>query len=152
VYILIKYFRYLWYILKHKWYVLIECIKLKIPFRGLVHDLSKFLPCEFNAYMKFFYSNMENDNVKLEFDLAWNHHQNVNKHHWQYWLLRLDDGSTECLPIPKKYLKEMLADWIGAGKAITGENNIKSWYMKNKDKMNMCPESIKYLEEKIDNM
>ena len=31
------------------------------------------------------------DDIKLKFDFAWLHHQKSNKHHWQYWLLQLDN-------------------------------------------------------------
>ena len=37
-----------------------------------------------------------------------------------------------------KYYKEMLADWKGAGRAITGSkdpNECKNWYLKNRDKI-----------------
>lgn len=147
-----KFFRYLLYVLKHKWYVFIECIKLKIPIRGLIHDLRKFLPYEFFADMKFFYGDSDDDYIKLEFDVALNHKQKFNKHHWQYWVVKNEDGDMEYLPIPKKYLDLMLADWIGANKAINSKNDIKSWYLRNKDKILMNDESKKYLEEKIDNM
>ena len=31
------------YLMKHKWFVLVECVKLGIARRGLVHDLSGLL-------------------------------------------------------------------------------------------------------------
>jgi len=52
-----KYLKYLKYILKHKWYVMIECFKNGLIWRGLMHDLSKFLPSEFIPYANFFYGN-----------------------------------------------------------------------------------------------
>jgi len=45
---------YLSYILRHKWFVFVECLRLGIPWRGLVHDLSKLTPSEFGPYMRYF--------------------------------------------------------------------------------------------------
>jgi hypothetical protein len=39
--------KYLNYLLRHKWYVGIECFKKGLIWRGLVHDLSKFLQANF---------------------------------------------------------------------------------------------------------
>jgi hypothetical protein len=128
------FFGYLGYVLRHKWYVFIECCKLGIPFLGLVHDMSKFRPSEFFPYMYNFYTIIpESDKEKRnnDFKKAWLLHLKRNKHHRQYWILNNDSGKVECLPIPKKYLKEMVADWIGAGKAITGKSDLANWFSKN---------------------
>ena len=120
-----SHFRYLWYITRHKWFVFIECCKLGIPWRGIVHDLSKLSPFEYNAYRLNFsfdweaYGSPMPEELKDRFDEAWLHHIHKNPHHWQYWLLREDDGGTKLIPIPDVYRREMLADWRGAGKAIT---------------------------------
>ena len=45
-----KILTYLSYLLRHKWFVFIECCKQGIFWRGLVHDCSKFLPDEFFPY------------------------------------------------------------------------------------------------------
>jgi len=52
-----KYFEYLIYVLRHKWYVFIECCRVGIIWSGLTHDLSKFLPDEFIPYANYFYGN-----------------------------------------------------------------------------------------------
>jgi hypothetical protein len=107
------YWKYLKYVIRHKWYVFIECCKLGIPVRGLLHDLSKLLPSEFFPYAQYFYgNNFPNeqwhgdirlhipykwtvDSVKEAFDLAWLKHQKRNLHHWQYWLLVMDRSNKE---------------------------------------------------------
>ena len=38
-----RYDRYLWYVIRHKWFVGVECVKRGLWWRGLVHDLSKFV-------------------------------------------------------------------------------------------------------------
>ena len=52
-----KYIFYLGYLLKHKFYVFIECFKEGLYWVGLAHDFSKFLPSEFIPYANFFYDN-----------------------------------------------------------------------------------------------
>lgn len=51
-----KYWKYFKYVIRHKWYVLIECFKKGQYWRGITHDLSKFLPDEFIPYAKYFYA------------------------------------------------------------------------------------------------
>lgn len=142
---------YLKYLLKHKWYVFIECCKLGIPLRGLLHDLSKFLPSEWIPYREYFYGDSSKEYVlkELKFEVAWAKHQNRNKHHWQHWVLIKDNGDVVSLPMPMKYVKEMLADWRGAGKAITGKDNTKSWYLKNKDNIILHPIARHWIEEQL---
>lgn len=73
--------------------------------------------------------------VQWAFDHAWNHHQKRNKHHWQYWFLMLDSGETRVLEMPERYVREMVSDWVGAGRAITGKIEVRAWYRKNAEKM-----------------
>lgn len=74
--------------------------------------------------------------VSDAFDRAWLHHQKVGgKHHWQYWILPLDDGGFRALEMPDRYRREMVADWRGAGKAITGTDDVLPWYAANRDRM-----------------
>jgi len=130
--------------LRHKWFVFLECCKLGIPWRGIVHDLSKFRPSEWVPYCGFFYGG--GPEVWAEgFDSAWLAHQNRNPHHWQWWVLQEDDGGEKVLDMPMQYRKEMLADWVGAGKAIWGKNsNTKEWYLRNRDVMKLSEAIRRY--------
>jgi len=137
-----RHWNYFKYILSHKWFVCIACIRLSgapnfLLFLALIHDLSKFRPSEWIAYARTFYApdGSKQYDEDLDFAIAWNHHQKRNKHHWQYYLLRWDRGETVSLPMPEIYIWEMVADWMGAGRAITGRWETKEWYDKNKDKM-----------------
>lgn len=49
------YLKYLRYLVLHKWYVMVECFSFGLYWRGLVHDMSKFLPSEFIPYARYFY-------------------------------------------------------------------------------------------------
>lgn len=154
-----KHLRYLRYVIIHKWFVLLACWRRGLIWQGIVHDWSKFLPSEWLPYAQFFYgykpTAAERDRarrvlgydpdpsdaeVREAFDRAWLKHQHRNPHHWQHWVLRNDNGTTVALEMPRRYLLEMLADWDGAGRAITGKSGGTSlWYAKNRDKMVMHP-------------
>ena len=124
-------YKYLKYLIKHKYYVAKECFKVGLYWRGIVHDLSKFTLSEWIAYRNYFYGTPD----EIKFNEAWLNHIHKNKHHHQHWVLRNDDGTVVALDIPNVYVLEMVCDWIGAGLAITGRREVKEWYEKNKDKM-----------------
>ena len=70
--------KYLKYLLKHKYYATKYCFKFGLYWRGLVHDLSKFLPSEWIAYREYFYNNPYNRKcVKADFNYAWLFHQHA---------------------------------------------------------------------------
>jgi len=134
------------YVLRHKWHVLRACRSVGLPLRvGLVHDLSKFLPREWSAYVHAFYdrdgkSRYEDSEA---FSHAWNAHQKSNPHHWEYWLL---DGDKP-LRMPERYTREMVADWIGAGLAITGKKEVAVWYVKNYHRMKLHPATRRLVDQ-----
>jgi hypothetical protein len=149
---------YLKYVLRHKRFVYQSGRITRAPvWRLLIHDWTKFLPSEWLAYVASFYNSdgtkrdwkSRTDTDKVEFDRAWNHHQKANKHHWQYWVLTTDSDEprTKALPMPEKYIREMVADWMGAGLAITGRMEVIEWYGKNATKMLLHPRSRARVEE-----
>lgn len=151
-----RHLAYFKYVIRHKWFVFRAGLKIGVPlWQLIIHDWSKFLPSEWVPYAYTFYdesgSSRENaGHVKhIDFDAAWNHHQKRNKHHWQYWLLFRDNGSNKCIPMPDRYLKEMVADWMGAGRAITGEWEVQSWYEDNSERIQLAPETREKVEELI---
>lgn len=110
-----KYFQHFKTICKHKFYVFQEARRLNIFWRGLFHDMSKFSPQEFFSSARYFCgdrSPISREKEEKGYSLAWQHHHNHNPHHWEYWM----DGLTP-VEIPMKYVREMICDWIGAGKA-----------------------------------
>ena len=126
------FWQYLKYVCIHKWYVFVECKKLGIWWRGVTHDLSKFLPSEFFPYMNYFYGNRKD---KKAFDYAWLLHQKRNKHHWQYWILVNDEDPIKVLQMDLNSVKEMLADWNAMSRKFKG--NTSEWYKKHKDKIQL---------------
>lgn len=140
-----KHLKYLSYLLRHKWFVFQAGLKIKAPiWRLLIHDWSKFLPCEWFPYVESFYGGYGKDRpqkVQEAFDRAWLHHQHLNPHHWQHWVLREDSGAIRPLDMPDHFILEMVADWAGAGRAITGKWEAKEWYEKNAEKMHLSPKT-----------
>lgn len=144
-----KHYSYLLYLLKHKWFVFQAGRKLSVPlWRLIIHDYSKFMPVEWFEYVDFFYSDKDN---KKGFDRAWLHHQHLNPHHWQYWLLTKDNGKTKILEMPENYAREMVADWAGAGKAINDKWDVWEWYEKSKSKIILHPQTRLFVEDLLIN-
>ena len=131
--------KYFFLTLKHKWFVFLAGLKLKVPLLLLlIHDWTKFLPCELPHYQRQFFGKA---NQPHNFIKCWVHHQNHNPHHWEYWIPRT--GHNRCdppypdnkpIPMPEIYVREMIADWLGAGRAynkkIVDINNWE-WYKNN---------------------
>lgn len=149
-----KHVQYLRYVCKHKYHVFRACIALKVPLhQALIHDWVKFLPVEWIPYVQFFYG-IKNDATKRAFDIAWNHHQKTQPHHWQYWLLitDTDEPRLRALDIPQRFVLEMVADWYGAGMAIHGKADVAEWYQQNKEKILLSDNTRTRVEQAIATM
>jgi hypothetical protein len=154
------YLQYLRYVLLHKWYVMVECWKEGLYWRGVKHDWSKFLLSEFIPYARFFYGPRHKpirdetgyykptSTGDLGFDFAWLLHQKRNAHHWQWWILPEDDGGIKILPMSDADRREMICDWKGAGKA-QGKPDTLAWYQANNKKMQLHPETRQWVEHRL---
>lgn len=160
-----EHLKYLSYVIRHKWFVYRAGRRTGAPiWRLLVHDWSKFLPSEWFPYVRYFYGDYPEaakvgrvgsqfcpsmrfkEDVASEFDYAWNLHQKRQPHHWQFWVLTEDSGKVQPLAMPFHFVCEMVADWAGAGRAITGKWEVSNWYEKNKDRMTLHPTSREQIE------
>lgn len=152
---MINHLRYLRYVIKHKYFVFQAGMELHVPlWRLIIHDWTKFLPSEWFPYRRFFYGSIPSSKsggpkrkATYEFECAWNLHQKRNDHHWQHWVRIGDDGTIVPLPMSPNAFREMIADWKGAGKAITGKDDTDEWYMKNRDQMLLHPNTRLWVEE-----
>jgi len=154
------YWHYLKGLIKHKYWVFIYCLKLKVPlYLALFHDLSKFSIKEFFPYVHNFYNPDGNkkqvrdasgaydtNKQSQEFKIAWINHQR-NKHHWQSWCNIGDTGIITAVDIPEKYIREMIADWCGAGMSFSGIATPNAWYNINKNNLVMTEKSRLLLEK-----
>lgn len=125
-----KYIDYLKSLLLHKWYVFVAGRYVGVSiWQLLIHDLSKFSPAEFRTYGR--YSSTKEGRESVEFAAAWLHHENHNPHHWGYYIPRSGKYANQPLPMPDRYIREMIADWMGAGRLYKGHWDIVDWLNEN---------------------
>lgn len=137
-------------ITNHKWVVFKLSCKVGIPWRGLVHDLSKYSPIEFWEGVKYFngkYSPIMDCKKEHGYSKAWLHHKGRNKHHAQYWT-----DLTAPMPnpvIPYQYAAEMVCDKIAAGMIYNGKdfkNDTElNYYMKEREEVLVNEQTDKFL-------
>ena len=118
-----NFFRHLHLVNKHRFMVFKLCLKAGQPWRGFVHDLSKYSPEEFFESVKFYegtYSPIRNCKIENGYSKAWLHHSGRNKHHYEYWY---DPTAPNPCPImPYKYFVEMVCDSLAAGLTYQGKD------------------------------
>jgi hypothetical protein len=146
------YYKYLKYVLEHKKNVFIECMKIAMQHEGktrrkliihaFAHDLSKFLPCEFIPYARWFYGNeikIDHEILKEQFNKAWEHHYKNNKHHEDHW-----SGKD----MPYLYIMQLIADWKGMSRKFG--DTAQEYYLKNYKKFNMTYQTRLDIEMNLD--
>lgn len=101
------------------------------------HDESKFSAEEYDSYRKNFYCSEEDiiasgmsreefeSQVKKDFDEAWKHHYEVNKHHPEYWMATIERKKAY-FPIPTYAFVEMICDWIAV--SMTLKSSVSHWW------------------------
>lgn len=133
--------RYLKSLMLHKWYVLVAGLRLGgIPlWRLLIHDWSKFSSWEFGQYARYFHgdlvSDLDRERAREEFTVAWLHHENLNPHHVGYWIPRTGQKGGISLRMPQAYVREHVADMMGASRGYTGSWDMTEWLEKNLHKI-----------------
>jgi len=111
--------KYLWQIIKHKYYLLIQGRKLHVSAKQLiVHDLDKL-----------------NWNSSIEF------HNSHTPHHWEFWY----DGETAHY-MPPEYSNEMLADWSATARQQGKLGDVTEWYYSHRDEIKLHPETRRHIE------
>ena len=102
------------------------------------------------------------DQIDDAFNRAWLKHQHRNPHHWQHWLLAEDNpskrletpqtsGQQRAFPLrmPEHFVREMVADWAGAGRAIAGTWELAAWWSKNRQNVILHPDTLQLVNELI---
>lgn len=116
-----RFFGHLKTVLTHKRWVFYYTSRLGYTWRGLVHDLSKFSPTEFFESVRYWTGKRSPILVAKEktgISYAWLHHRGRNKHHYEYWIDKLDQGGVPH-KIPFQYVIEMVCDWLAACRTYT---------------------------------
>ena len=113
----------------HKWLVAKGCFRVGLYRQGILHDLSKYSPTEFRIGAKYYQGTRSPNNAEREdtgCSTAWLHHKGRNKHHYEYWMDYSNDpekrGCVVPVPMPDKYIAEMIMDRIAASKVYKGKD------------------------------
>lgn len=104
------------------------------------HDRSKLSVAEFPYYARQFHGDKGDPDG---FAAAWLHHIHCGSHHWQHFIF--PDGFTPrgsnveagLMRMPKRDLREMVADWQGASRAYTGSWDMTEWLLNNLSKIRL---------------
>ena len=110
---------------RHRHKVIVHCAHAGILWQGLRHDLSKYSPTEFWQGVRYYtgkHSPNEDERRSCGYSIAWMHHKGRNLHHWEYWTdFSMETRTYVSMPMPRKYLAEMICDRMAASKTYLGE-------------------------------
>ncbi|MDO5310200.1 MAG: DUF5662 family protein [Planctomycetia bacterium] len=120
-------------ITKHKSLVFCYCVYAGMPWRGIMHDWSKYSPSEFFESIRYFNGRRSPVGMAREVDgysYAWLHHKGRNRHHFEFWqdVVSPDGryvtyyGEIFPLPMPYPFLLESICDTIAASRAYNGKH------------------------------
>lgn len=134
---------------KHRFLVFKLSIRAGIPFRGLIHDLSKYQPIEFLEGVKYYngtVSPIKECKKDNGYSKAWLHHKGRNKHHFEYWY---DFNAPNKTPlIPYKYVAEMVCDTIAASITYNKDN----WSEEEQLNYFLNRKDLEYINENVKNI
>ena len=139
-------------ITKHKWIVFKLCCKAGEPWRGFMHDWSKYSPTEFWESAKYYtgkFSPIHACRKINGYSKAWLHNKGRNKHHHEFWY---DYATVEKTPVmPYKYAVEMICDNLAAGIVYNGKKWTNStqleYWTKVESKKRVNPKINKFAKE-----
>lgn len=138
----------------HKYLVAKGCFQVGLYRQGLGHDLSKYSPAEFRVGMKYYQGNRSPNAAERDavgYSSAWLHHKGRNKHHWEYWIDYTRNGLVP-VPMPDRYIAEMVMDRIAASKVYKGKEYTDAeplnYYLRADALMNLHP----YTKENLSRM
>ena len=131
----------------HRWLVRKGCFAVGLFWQGLTHDLSKYTPTEFMVGAKYYQGTRSPNAAEREekgFSEAWIHHKGRNRHHFEYWNdMNMQNRRYESVPMPRKYLAEMVMDRIAACKTYQGsaytDGSALAYFEKSIDRELMHP-------------
>ena len=148
-----KFFQHLRTVNHHRFLVMVGCFKVGLYRQGLTHDLSKYSPTEFGIGARYFQGTRSPNAAEREekgYSEAWMHHKGRNRHHYEYWTdMHPVTKTYEPIPMPRKYLAEMVMDRIAACRTYQGKNytdgSALEYLDKSREQHLMHPETKKQL-------
>ncbi len=138
---------------RHRWIVRGGCFQVGLIWQGLTHDLSKYSFTEFSTGAKYFQGTRSPNAAEREavgYSEAWMHHKGRNRHHYEYWTdMHPVTKKYEAVPMPRKYLVEMVMDRRAACIVYQGKNYHPSSALEylegSRDRLLMHPETLRQL-------
>ncbi len=110
----------------HRFLVMQGCFRVGLYWQGLTHDLSKYAPTEFLTGARYFQGYRSPNAAEREekgYSEAWMHHKGRNRHHYEYWTdMNRQTKNYESVPMPRRYLVEMVMDRIAACRVYQGND------------------------------
>ena len=110
----------------HRHLVCRGCFRVGLYWQGLTHDLSKYSLTEFRQGVRYFQGDRSPNAAERDdkgYSEAWMHHKGRNRHHYEYWTdMNLTTRTYEAVPMPRKYLVEMVMDRRAACMTYQGKN------------------------------
>ena len=148
-----KFFKHLNTVNHHRFLVMVGCFKVGLYRQGLTHDLSKYSPTEFGIGIRYFQGTRSPNAAEREekgYSEAWMHHKGRNRHHYEYWTdMHPVTKNYEPIPMPRKYLAEMVMDRIAACRTYQGKNytdgSALAYLEKSREQHLMHPETKRQL-------
>ncbi len=138
----------------HKLLVMGYCFRVGLWWQGLCHDLSKYSAREFWTGAKYYQGDRSPNAAERQekgWSEAWMHHKGRNRHHYEYWTdMHPTTGRYEAVPMPRRYLAEMVMDRIAAcknyqGRAYTDASPLV-YLEKSRERLLMHPQTLRELE------
>ncbi len=150
-----RFFGHLHTVNVHRYRVLVNCIRAGIPWRGFMHDLSKYSPTEFCNGVRYYQgtrSPNEAERENIGYSRAWMHHKGRNRHHFEYWT-DYDPVTKMQIPIemPAVFVAEMFCDRMAASKTYLKENYTDKspleYFLRAKKRRIIHPKTSELLEK-----
>lgn len=141
-------------ITKHRLLVMAGCFRVGLIWQGLTHDLSKYSPTEFLTGAQYYQGTRSPNSAEREqngYSVAWMHHKGRNRHHYEYWTdLSLQSRNYEPVPMPRRYLVEMVMDRRAASMTYQGRDytdaSSYNYFIKSREKDLMHPQTRRELD------
>ena len=138
----------------HRFLVMVGCFRVGLIRQGLTHDLSKYSPTEFWEGARYYQGNRSPNAAEREdkgYSEAWMHHKGRNRHHYEYWTdMNRQTRCYESVPMPRRYLAEMVMDRIAACKTYEGKDytpaSALNYFLKSRERELMHPQTREELE------
>ena len=141
-------------VIKHRSAVRKNCFRAGIPWRGIVHDLSKYSPTELIPGIRYFQGNRspnERERELFGYSKAWLHHKGRNRHHFEYWNdVNMTSHRYEPVGMPTVFAVEMFCDRVGASKVYRGKDYTDAdplnYFLRGNARAKMHPDTADDLE------